>query len=168
MKKLLFVILCFFCLQEHVMAFTITSPAFDNNESIPKTYTCDSEKISPPLEWSHAPSGTKSFALICDDHDAPSGTWDHWILFNIPASTKSMKENIQNLPKGTQEGNNSWHKTGYGAPCPPSGQHRYIFTLYALDENLDLEEGASKEELKAAMKGHILGKAQLIGLYKRG
>jgi len=168
MNKIFFIILCFFWLQEKAMAFTMTSSAFDNNKSIPKIYTCDGKKISPPLDWSDAPSGTKSFVLICDDPDAPNGVWDHWILFNIPASTDGIEENVQKLPEGTQQGNNSWNKTGYGAPCPPSGQHRYIFTLYSLDTTLNLKNGVSKAELKAAMKDHTLGKTQLIGVYKRG
>ncbi|MBI2340966.1 MAG: YbhB/YbcL family Raf kinase inhibitor-like protein [Deltaproteobacteria bacterium] len=149
------------------MALEIKSSAFDHNASIPQKYTCDGQDISPPLQWSGAPSGAQSFVLINDDPDAPVGTWDHWILFNLPAATNSLAESIKSLPAGTLEGKNSWGKTGYGGPCPPEGVHRYFFKLYALDTALNLKNGAAKREIESAMKGHILAQAELMGRYQR-
>ena len=148
----------------------LTSAAFEEGGNIPSEYTCDDKDISPALAWSGVPAGTRSLALICDDPDAPMGTWDHWVLFNIPAA-------VGNLPKaaaiaelsrqGMVEGTNSWRRTGYGGPCPPSGNHRYYFKLYALDTALELDSRATKGTVTAAMEGHILAQAQLMGRYSR-
>jgi hypothetical protein len=127
-------------------------------------YTCDGQDISPPLEWSGTPEGTQSLVLISDDPDAPVGTWVHWVLFDLPADTNSLPEGAQDL--GT-DGNNSWRRPGYGGPCPPSGTHRYFFKLYALDTALNLEAGASKEQVEKAMQGHILAQGELMGKYER-
>jgi len=142
----------------------ITSPAFGNNGNIPPEYTCDGSGLSPQLNIGDVPSNAKSLVLICDDPDAPVGTWDHWIVFNIYPSTKEIAKGTE--PKGTP-GKNSWGKTGYGGPCPPSGTHRYFFKLYALDTMLDIPPGASKKQIESAMQNHILAKAELVGLYKR-
>ncbi len=146
----------------------ITSSAFSSEELIPPKYTCDGENISPPLSWSHAPKSTRSFVLICDDPDAPMGTWDHWILFNIPVEIAAFPENISvSELSGIKSGRNSWGRNGYGGPCPPSGTHRYFFKLYALDSMLSVQEGSSKKEIENAMDGHILAEAVLMGRYKR-
>jgi len=153
--------------QEEDMALKLTSPMFAHGEAIPKLYTCDGEDISPPLVWSDAPAGTQSFALICDDPDAPAGVWDHLILFNIPASATGLPEGIAERTDGSVYGKNSWRRLDYGGPCPPSGTHRYFFRLYALDTTLDLKAGASKREVERAMQGHILAQAELLGTYTR-
>lgn len=142
----------------------LTSTAFEHNDPIPEKYSCDGEDISPPLSISGIPDGTRGFALIMDDPDAPAGTWDHWIEFNIPPSTVTVSEDAGLL--GTP-GTNSWGRTGYGGPCPPGGTHRYFFKLYALDTALNLPEGSSKQDVEAAMAGHVLANAELIGLYSR-
>jgi Raf kinase inhibitor-like YbhB/YbcL family protein len=143
---------------------SITSPAFSHNTSIPVKYTCDGDNVSPPLVFSEVPEGTKSLVLIVDDPDAPVGTWDHWIVFNIQSSVGEMEENRE--PDGTG-GNNSWGRPGWGGPCPPSGEHRYFFKLYALDTMLDLPEGATKAEVETAMGEHILARGELVGVYTR-
>lgn len=145
----------------------IKSSAFQENAFIPKKYTCDEKDISPPLQWKNSPKNTQSFVLIMDDPDAPSGNWDHWLLFNIPADVVQLSENISTLPAGTLEGKNSWGKTGYGGPCPPSKIHRYLFKLYALDATLSLQNGATKTKITEAMRGHVIAQAQLIGRYQR-
>jgi len=142
----------------------LTSPAFGNNGNIPPEFTCDGSDLSPQLDIADVPSNAKSLVLICDDPDAPVGTWDHWVVFNIEPSAKEIHKGSE--PKG-QPGNNSWNKTGYGGPCPPSGTHRYFFKLYALDTMLNLPQGSAKKQIEAAMQGHILAKTELIGLYKR-
>jgi Raf kinase inhibitor-like YbhB/YbcL family protein len=156
------------------MAMTITSQAFSHNGDIPARYTCDGKDISPALDWSGLPEGTKSLALIVDDPDAPDPaapkmTWVHWVLYNIPSSTRGLEEAVQSkdLPEGTREGLNDWKRTGYGGPCPPIGKHRYFHKLYALDVVLpDLGKPTTKD-LEKAMEGHILAKAELVGTYKR-
>lgn len=148
----------------------IKSSAFKNEEMIPKQYTCDGRDISPPLQWSGAPAETKSFALICDDPDAPMGTWVHWVIFDIPAAVSGLSENVspqEEVPGAGKNGKNSWQRLGYGGPCPPSGTHRYYFKLYALDAMLNLRPGTTKEGLLKAMKGHVLSEAQVMGKYKR-
>ena len=140
----------------------LVSPAFAHNTIIPKKYTCQGEDISPPLTISDIPEGTVSLALINDDPDAPMATWDHWLIWNI----KPVEEIKEDSVPGTQ-GKNSWGRNDYGGPCPPSGTHRYFFKLYALNCELDLQQGATKAELEAAMEGHILERAELIGLYKK-
>lgn len=152
------------------MALQVTSPAFDQGGMIPTKYTCDGADVSPTIKWGSSPEGTKSFALISDDPDAPAGTWVHWIIFNIPPDANELAENIppeKKLPNGSKHGTNDFKKIGYGGPCPPSGTHRYFFKLYALDSGLDLNPGATKKELLSAMEGHVLDEGELIGKYKR-
>lgn len=153
------------------MAFEIKSPAFVDGGSIPSKYTCDSEAdLSPPLNWSQAPLGTKSFALICDDPDAPSGTWVHWVAWNIPAKATHLKEGLEKksaLADGTKQGITDFRRPGYGGPCPPSGTHRYFFKLYALGTTPELPTTTTKTELEAAMRGHILAEARIMGTYNR-
>ena len=148
----------------------LTSPAFDPNQLIPSQYTCDGEDISPPLYWDEPPEATQSFALICDDPDAPGKTWVHWIVYNLPSSTRSLPENVSATTTPLSEsfqGKNDFKQLNYGGPCPPSGTHRYFFKLYALDSNLELKSGATKAQVEAAMKGHLLAVAQLMGRYSR-
>lgn len=152
------------------MAITITSSAFTEGAMIPKKHTCDAEDISPDLKWSGVPQGAKSLALICDDPDAPVGTWVHWVLFNIPPDITALQAGIPadaTLKNGARHGKNDFRKLGYGGPCPPGGTHRYYFKLYALDTVLTLESGSTKAQLLAAMKGHLLAEGQLMGTYKR-
>lgn len=155
------------------MAFLLTSPAFTEAAAIPARYTCDGADVSPPLAWSGAPAGTAAFAVIADDPDAPAGTWVHWVLYDLPAGTSRLPENVpktDTLPAfgGARQGRNDFRRTGYGGPCPPPGPaHRYFFKLYALDAPLGLPPGARKQEVEAAMQGHVLGVAQLVGTYAR-
>ena len=157
------------------MAMRLTSTAFDEGGLIPPLYTCDDQDISPPLEWEEPPAETQSFAMICDDPDAPGRTWVHWVMYNIPLDSRSLAAGLPAgtpgdavLPDGTQQGQNSWPRTGYGGPCPPSGTHRYIFNLYALDITLDLAPAATdKTALLSAMEGHVLAEIALTGLYER-
>ena len=156
------------------VALKITAPAFSHKEEIPSKYTCDGEDISPALEWSEPPEGSKSIALIVDDPDAPDPaapkmTWVHWVLYNIPPSATGLPEGVksQDLPEGTKEGLNDWKRTGYGGPCPPIGRHRYFHKLYALDVVLPDLGKPTKRELEKALEGHILAKVELIGTYKR-
>ena len=152
------------------MEIKITSSAFEDGGLIPAKYTCDGADISPPLRWDVVPEGTKSIALICDDPDAPMGTFVHWVIFGLPAETRELMENIpsdETLPNGAKQGKSDFGRIGYGGPCPPSGTHRYFFKIYALDTEVALAAGASKRELLGAMEGHILGQGQLIGKYKR-
>ncbi|MBI2660123.1 YbhB/YbcL family Raf kinase inhibitor-like protein [Candidatus Woesearchaeota archaeon] len=142
----------------------LTSSAFSHNGAIPSEYTCDGDDLSPPLSINDVPSNAKSLVLISDDPDAPVGTWDHWVVFNIPAATKEIQKGTE--PNGIG-GRNSWGRTGYGGPCPPSGTHRYFFKLYALDTELNLPEGSTKKDVERAMQGHILTNAELMGTYKR-
>ena len=152
------------------MEIKLTSSAFENGGMIPARYTCDGENISPPLEWDGVPDGTKSIAIICDDPDAPGGMWVHWVLFDLPASTKELEENIdddETLTCGTRQGITDFGGVGYGGPCPPSGTHRYYFKLYALDKKLDVVSLLDKEHLLKEMAGHILSEGKLMGKYKR-
>lgn len=152
------------------MAITVTSSAFVEGGMIPKQHTCDGEDISPDLKWTGAPAATKSFALICDDPDAPVGNWVHWVLFNIPADVNALAAAVPPeaaLTNGARNGKNDFRRLGYGGPCPPGGTHRYFFKIYALDTRLDLESGCTKAQLEAAMKGRILAEGQLMGRYKR-
>jgi Raf kinase inhibitor-like YbhB/YbcL family protein len=152
------------------MPFELTSTAFAPAEPIPQKYTCDGQDVSPPLQWSDPPQGTQSLALICDDPDAPIGTWVHWVLYNLPAESRSLPEAVPSdadLSDGSRHGNNSWRRPGYGGPCPPGGTHRYFFKLYALDTVLDLKAGAGKKQALQAMEGHILAQAELMGVYSR-
>lgn len=149
-------------LTSHTMQ--IRSTAFDNNQQIPSKYTCDAEDASPPLHISEVPEGAKSLALIVDDPDAPAKAWVHWLAWNIDPGTSEIEEGT--APSGV-EGTTDFGRTGWGGPCPPSGTHRYFFKLYALDIELDLTSSATKTDLEEAMKGHIIDKGELIGLYKR-
>jgi Raf kinase inhibitor-like YbhB/YbcL family protein len=148
--------------------FSITSSTFQEGGNIPSQYTCDGRNISPPISWSGAPTGTKCLALIVDDPDAPSKTWVHWVIYNIPASRNELAENItatQIAELGARGGKNDFGKTTYGGPCPPSGVHHYHFKLYALDTAIAGE--LDKDGLLQAMEGHTLATTELIGLYER-
>ncbi len=148
----------------------LTSPAFTNGETIPAKYSGNNENVSPPLEWTEPPAETQSMALICDDPDAPSGTWVHWVIYNLPSDARSLPEAIPtdaNLADGSRNGKNSWNELGYDGPSPPSGTHRYYFKIYALDTILDLEPGASKDDLIESMDTHILAYGELIGTYSK-
>lgn len=157
------------------MSLTLSSTAFHHQSSIPSLYTCEGQDISPPLSWSELPEGTQSLVLIVDDPDAPDPaapkmTWVHWVLYNIPPSATSLPENVRSrdLPEGTKEGLNNWHRTGYGGPCPPIGRHRYFHKLYALDTVLSLGGRPDKDQVVAAMEGHVLEEAVLLGTYLKG
>ena len=152
------------------MTLEITSSAFSEDEMIPTRHTCDGPDVSPDLAWSGVPDTAQSLALICDDPDAPMGTWVHWVLFNIPAGTSGLPAEIPPdavLENGARHGINDFRRLGYGGPCPPGGTHRYFFKLYALDTELDLASGITKAQLLEAMEGHILAEVQLMGKYKR-
>ena len=152
------------------MAFQLTSRAFKEGESIPPHYTADGEDVSPPLEWKEAPPGTKSFALICDDQDAPGGTFTHWVIYNIPPNLFHFPEAypaLKTQPNGTKQGTNDFGGLGYRGPAPPSGVHRYYFKMYALSALLDVEEGAKKGPVERALQRRILAEAQLMGKYQR-
>lgn len=143
----------------------IISSAFSHKQPIPKKYTCDGDDVSPPLTFSDVPKGAKSLVLINDDPDAPAGTWVHFTLWNIPPDTREIAEG--SVPVGAVEGMQSWGRTGYGGPCPPSGVHRYFFKLYALDTTLDLPPSTDAKALAQAMEGHILARTEFVGLYSR-
>lgn len=152
----------------------LTSPNFKDHTDIDKAFTCDGEDISPELQWSEVPEGTRSFILIVDDPDAPDPknprmTWVHWVLYNIPAKVRTLSESVadSDLPEGTLQGLNDWKRTGYGGPCPPVGKHRYFHKLYALDTVLPDLESPTKAKLESAMEGHVISKADLVGLYQR-
>ncbi len=148
----------------------IKSTAFKNGETIPKKYTCEGEDVSPPLSWSSPPNGTKSMVLICDDPDAPVGTWVHWVLFGLSPSVTSLPEGVpaKESAEGAKQGRNDFGNLGYGGPCPPPGPaHRYFFKLYAVDKELNLKPGATKAEVMKAIEGHILDEGQLMGKYRR-
>ena len=142
----------------------ITSSAFAEGQSIPSKYTCDGSDTIPPLKFEAVPEKAASLALIMDDPDAPHGTWDHWVIWNIPPKTTDIAEG--KTPPGVV-GKNSWGKNAWGGPCPPDRQHRYFFKLYALDTKLDLAPSATKKDVEKAMKDHILEQAQLMGVYDR-
>ncbi|MBN1535045.1 MAG: YbhB/YbcL family Raf kinase inhibitor-like protein [Spirochaetes bacterium] len=149
---------------------TVQSDSFTHNGMIPSKYTCDGQDISPQISWSGAPAETKSYALICDDPDAPVGDWVHWVLFNIPAQTTELPEHFiakSGAVPGLKAGITDFRRTEYGGPCPPGGVHRYFFKVYALDSLLGLKEGATKRELLQGMEGHILSKGELVGKYTR-
>lgn len=156
------------------MPMNILSPSFQKNGPIPSRYTCDGKDVSPPLEWTGVPAGTRSMALIVDDPDAPDPaspkmTWVHWVLYNMPAGASSLPEGVaeKDFPAGTMQGINDWHRTGYGGPCPPIGKHRYYFKLYALDVVLPDLKHPAKAALEKAIRGHVIGQAELVGLYQR-
>ena len=154
------------------MAFHLTSTAFKTSGRVPKRYTCEGEDISPPLAWSGAPAGTRSLVLLCDDPDAPAGTWHHWALFNIPAGTDHLDEGLARHDPSVKirQAVNDFGRTGYGGPCPPPrhGVHHYHFKLLALDvEDLKLSERVRCAEVERAAKAHVLASAELVGLYSR-
>jgi Raf kinase inhibitor-like YbhB/YbcL family protein len=154
------------------MALVLKSPAFADKGEIPSQHTSDGKDTSPPLEWSGAPAKTKSFALIVDDPDAPDPkapkmTWVHWVLYDMPADTKSLPEAVKALPAGTREGVNDWKRTGWGGPSPPIGRHRYYFKLYALDVELGDLKKPNKAAIEKAMEKHVLEKAELMGTYQK-
>ncbi|MBI2212588.1 MAG: YbhB/YbcL family Raf kinase inhibitor-like protein [Acidobacteria bacterium] len=142
----------------------ITSSAFSEGATIPKTYTCDGGDVIPPLEFSSVPLEAKTLALVVDDPDAPVGTWDHWVVWNIPATCRGVAEGV--APEGVA-GRNSWKRNGWGGPCPPDREHRYFFKLYALDSVLELARDATKADLERVMSGHVLAECQLMGRYDR-
>jgi Raf kinase inhibitor-like YbhB/YbcL family protein len=149
----------------------VSSPAFSEGQTIPAKYTADGADRSPELHWGGAPANTQSFAVICEDPDAPRGTWTHWVLFNLPADTTSLAEGVpaeKELSGGARQGKNDFGKVGYGGPSPPKGPpHRYYFKVYALDTKLDLPAGANLAQVLAAIKGHLLAEGQLMGKYGR-
>ena len=149
----------------------LTSAVFSEGASIPGKYACDGEDRSPPLKWDGAPKETRSFAIICDDPDAPSGTWVHWVVYDLTPATTELAEAIpplNSVPGGGTQGNNDFGRVGYGGPCPPQGKaHHYYFKLYALDRELGLGAGVTKQVVIDAMKNHILSEAQLVGIYQR-
>ncbi len=152
------------------MTLTFSSSAFASGQNIPSKYSCIGREISPDLAWSNFPAQTKSFALIVDDPDAPMGTWVHWLMYNIPATTNDLPEAVSagaQLKDGSLQGKNSSGNLGYNGPCPPSGTHRYFFKLYALDAMLKISAGASKDQLLKAMEGHILAQGELMGTFSK-
>lgn len=171
MKKIIFVLLAIIFIfinpckaneKEGSADMKLTSPEFENNGSIPRKFTCQGEDVNPVLIVEGVPDGAKSLALIIDDPDAPMGTWVHWVVYDIPVVSRIDEDNIPG-----KQGMNDFGKKNYGGPCPPSGTHRYFFKMYALDSVLNLKEGVRKKDLEKAMEGHILDKAELIGLYKK-
>lgn len=159
--------------KEKPMALTIESSAFRANAGIPRKYTCEGDDVSPPLAWSGAPDGAKSFALIIDDPDAPDPkapktVWVHWVVYNLPSFTHALAEGAsRKMPAGARNGKNDWQRTGYGGPCPPTGRHRYFHKLYALDVELPDLHDPTKAQLESAMKGHILAQAEIVGTYQK-
>ncbi len=157
--------------EEGEMALTVSSPVFKEGERIPAKHPCEGQDISPPLTWGEPPKGTRSFALIMDDPDAPGGIFTHWVLFNLPADNRELLESVPTqgqLSNGALQGKNGFGRTGYGGPCPPPGHpHRYQFTLYALDQPLNLKAGVSRKQVIDAMRGHILAQGRLMGIYQR-
>jgi Raf kinase inhibitor-like YbhB/YbcL family protein len=153
------------------MTIEVTSPAFTQGAAIPRQYTGDGADTSPPLRWTDPPAGAKSLALVCEDPDAPRGTWTHWVLFNLPADLKELKEHVpttKDLAAGARQGTNDFGKIGYGGPAPPKGKpHRYFFKLYALDTTLDLPAGAKRQEVLDAIKGHTVAEGEVMGTYQR-
>jgi Raf kinase inhibitor-like YbhB/YbcL family protein len=152
------------------MEIKMTSAAFEPGGMIPNQYTCDGQDISPPLSWGDVPDGSASIALVCDDPDAPMGTWVHWVLFDLPPETRNLPENIppsETLEGGGTHGVNDFRRLGYGGPCPPGGTHRYYFKIYALDKKMGLSAGSTKAQLLKAMEGHVMAEGELIGRYKR-
>lgn len=171
MKKIIFILLALVFIstnsckaneKEGGMSMKLSSPEFENNKSIPRKFTCQGEDVSLPLIIEGIPEGTKSLALIVDDPDAPMGTWVHWVVYDIPPISRIEEDSVPG-----KQGMNDFGRKDYGGPCPPSGTHRYFFKVYALDTELNLKEGIKKRDLEKAMEGHILDKAELVGLYKK-
>jgi Raf kinase inhibitor-like YbhB/YbcL family protein len=167
-----------------MLTLKLQSSAFTEDSMIPKTFTCDGSNHSPALSWSGVPDSARSLALICDDPDAPAGTWSHWVAFNLPAGLKGLKEAVppdETIPKtfmegppsggedpAAKQGKNDFGKTGYGGPCPPSGTHRYFFRLYALSSQIELNSSATRADVLGAIQGRIVAEGRLMGKYKRG
>jgi Raf kinase inhibitor-like YbhB/YbcL family protein len=157
------------------MSLSLTSSAFAHQGEIPARFTCEGEDVSPALSWSGVPREARSLALLVDDPDAPDPkaprmTWVHWVLYNLPVTATGLPEGVssRDLPEGTREGTNDWKRPGYGGPCPPVGRHRYFFKLYALDIELPDLESPTKARLEEAMEGHVLARAELVGIYEKG
>jgi Raf kinase inhibitor-like YbhB/YbcL family protein len=152
------------------MAFQLKTSAFSNGGMIPPKYTCDGPDVSPALSWTDPPAGTKTFALIADDPDAPGGTWVHWVLYDLPGNVRELAEGVpktKDLESGARQGMNDFRRIGYGGPCPPRGAvHRYSFRLYSLDLRTQLPAGATKSDLERAMTGHILAQSELMGRFQ--
>ncbi len=152
------------------MAIKITSSVFNEGEPIPVRYSCNDINVSPPLEWEDVPEGTESIALLLDDPDAPRGNFNHWIIFDLPAVTRSLPEHVKGrelMDDGSKHGSNDYGLPGYGGPCPPKGTHRYLFKIYALDKKLDLPPLIERDELLRAMEDHILDRGELMGVFTR-
>ncbi|MBI3307381.1 MAG: YbhB/YbcL family Raf kinase inhibitor-like protein [Candidatus Omnitrophica bacterium] len=152
------------------MPIPVTSSAFQEGREIPSRYTCEGEDVSPPLEWGLVPRESQSIALIMDDPGTARGNWVHWVIFNLPPTVHSLPEGmprLKQLANGEMQGIGSFKKHGYYGPCPPEGQHRYFFKLYALDRPIAEEEEMTKENLEAAMQGHVIGTGQLMGTYTK-
>lgn len=169
--RLLMIFMAMFLVNLNVFGLEIKTDAFENGGYIPDRYTCDAQDFSPFLSWSDIPEGTETFALICDDPDAPFKVWVHWVLFNIPKEVRELKENITEeelVALGIISGTNDFGRNIYQGPCPPSGKpHRYFFKLYALDTKLSLGKEATKKEVVEAMQGHIISEAKIVGFYQR-
>lgn len=169
MKKI--IVIAILLISANALAMDVASSSFYNRANIPKKYTCDAENISPNINWWNVPAGVKSFAVICEDPDSPSGTWTHWVIFNIPPTKKSLPENTpqsDKLADGSIQGTNSFDKNGYGGPCPPKGKpHRYIFRLFALDSMLQLDSKAKRDDVLSEVRNHTIAETRLIGYYGR-
>lgn len=161
-----FLLLCAVQGTSFAVDLTLESTAFKQNSLIPNQFTCNGSDTSPPLTWHNIPPKTQSLALIISDPDAPNGEWIHWIMFNIPPTLTELDEGAP-LPQGAASGKNNWGTLNYRGPCPPLGLHRYVFTLYALDKLLTVDNGSSKDIIMNAMTGHVIGTAELIGLYQK-
>lgn len=157
------------------MTMRLTSTAFSDHQVIPQKYTCEGEDVSPPLVWAAMPDGTRSLVLIVDDPDAPDPrapkmVYVHWVLYNLPADSRGLPENVSDsaLPEGTLQGKNDWNRTGYGGPCPPIGRHRYFFKLYALDTALPDLHKPTKAQLLEVLEEHLIAHTELVGTYQKG
>lgn len=152
-------------------ALRLTAPAFQPNGEIPRRFTCEGDNVSPALQWTDPPAETRSLVLIADDPDAPAGTWVHWVVYDLPSAGRSLHEGVpaqDRIDGGGTQGRNDFQKVGYGGPCPPPGKpHRYFFKLYALDVKLNLQPGATKQEVERAMQGHVVARTELIGRFGR-
>lgn len=157
--------------ESKVISLTVASVSFSSGGEIPNKFTCDGEDVSPQIFWSGTPNGTQAFVLMVDDPDAPAGTWTHWVLYDLPASLKSLNEGLptsDQLPDESKQGRNDFGKIGYNGPCPPAGRpHRYFFKLYALDRKLNVKGGAARSEVEKAMSGHVLAQGEVMGTYRR-
>lgn len=153
------------------MSLTVSSASFSSGGEIARKFTCDGEDVSPQISWSGAPDGTQAFALIADDPDAPAGTWTHWVLYDLPATTTNLNEGLEKseqLPDGSKQGRNDFRKIGYNGPCPPAGKpHRYFFKVYALDRKLNVKAGAARSEVEKAMQGHVEAQGEYMGTFRR-